>query len=336
MTTAAPLLRAGDRGAAVRDLQERLVTAGLLVRVDGEYAHATRQAVESFQAQRGLRVDGVCGPETWAALIESGFALGDRLMYLCQPMLRGDDVALLQRRLNALGFDAGREDGIFGRETEAALGAFQRDAGLATDRVCGPATLAALARLGSLAEGSVATVRERDTLRRTAQHLAGMRVFVAGDLEIAPLTSAVATGLRRHNAIVGLDNSGEDPSLVATSANRFLAGAFVALTAGAEPGIRCAYFANETFRSEGGFCLATRITEAIADVMPAVEPPIGRTYRLLRETRMAAVMCEVLHGGDADASSTLHHELPRLTNALVEGIRRGVEEPLDPPPRRER
>src|SRR5262249_7355316 len=129
VTTAAPLLRAGDRGAAVRDLQERLAAAGLLVRIDGHYSNATRDAVESFQKQRGLRVDGICGPETWAALIESGFALGDRLMYLCQPMLRGDDVALLQRRLNALGFDAGREDGIFGRETEAALGAFQRDAG---------------------------------------------------------------------------------------------------------------------------------------------------------------------------------------------------------------
>ena len=327
--TAAPLLRAGDRGAAVRDLQERLIAAGLFIRVDGHYSDATRHAVESFQAQRGLRVDGICGPETWSALIESGFALGDRLMYLCQPMLRGDDVALLQQRLNALGFDAGREDGIFGRETEAALGAFQRDAGLATDRVCGPATLAALARLGSLAEGSVATVRERDTLRRSAQRLAGMRVFVAGDLEVASLTSAVATGLRRHSAIVGLDNSGEDPTFVATSANRFLAGAFVAFAAGAEPGVRCAYFANDTFRSEGGYRLATRLTEALEPVVPAIEPPIGRTYRLLRETRMAAVVCEIVPRGNAVASSEVHQGLPRLTRALVEGIRRGIEEPLD-------
>ena len=51
---------------------------------------------------------------------------------------------MLQRRLNALGFDAGREDGILGPETEAALRQFQRDAGIATDGVCGPATIAAL------------------------------------------------------------------------------------------------------------------------------------------------------------------------------------------------
>jgi hypothetical protein len=129
--------------------------------------------------------------------------------------------------------------------------------------------------------------------------------------------------------VVGLDTSGEDPTFVATSANRFLAGAFVALVAGPDPAVRCAYFANDAFRSEGGYRLATRLTEAIAPVMPAIEPPIGRTYRLLRETRMAAVVCEILPRGDAAASSVLQHELPRLTNALVEGIRRGIEEPLD-------
>ncbi len=114
----------------------------------GRFETATEEAVREFQRQRGLRVDGICGPETWGALIESGFPLGDRLLYLCQPMLRGDDVTELQRRLNMLGFDAGREDGILGPETEAAIGAFQRDAGLATDKVCGPATLGALGRLG--------------------------------------------------------------------------------------------------------------------------------------------------------------------------------------------
>ena len=39
----------------------------------------------------------------------------------------GDDVAELQQRLSALGFDSGRVDGIFGDLTSAALGEFQRD-----------------------------------------------------------------------------------------------------------------------------------------------------------------------------------------------------------------
>jgi N-acetylmuramoyl-L-alanine amidase len=327
--SASPLLRAGDRGDAVRDLQQRLVTTGARIVVHGRFDAGTERAVRTFQELRGLRVDGICGPETWGALIESGFAPGDRLLYLCQPMLRGDDVAVLQQRLNALGFDAGREDGILGPATEAAIGAFQRDAGLAADRVCGPATLDALERLGSLAGGSVATVREREVLRRRRpRRLDGLRVFVAGDLGLAALTSTIAGHLRRGGALV-LDTSGEDPSFVAATANRFEAEVFVALTTGAEHGARCAYFANNTFRSEGGHHLAEQLTGALRSVLPAVDEPVGRTYRLLRETRMAAVVCELATRGDADAMASLTRQLPLLAHAIVDGVRRGIEEPVD-------
>jgi N-acetylmuramoyl-L-alanine amidase len=297
--------------------------------VSGCYDGGTEDAVRAFQHRRRLRVDGICGPETWGALIESGFALGDRLLYLCQPMLRGDDVAMLQRRLNALGFDAGREDGIFGAETDAGVAEFQRDAGLATDRVCGPATVAALQRLGALADGSVATVRERDALRRSTRRLEGLRVFVVGDLGIAALAGAVASGLRRRGAIVGVDTSGEDPSFIAATANRFDAGAFVALTTGADQAARCAYFANNTFRSEGGYCLAERLTVALRSALPVVEEPVGRTYRLLRETRMAAVVCELVARDDAEAMALLSRRSPAVAEAIVDGLQRGVEEPVD-------
>ena len=72
-------------------------------------------------APRGLRVDGICGRETWSALVESGFRSATGCSTCSRPMLRGDDVAELQRRLNALGFDAGREDGILGDDTTGAL-----------------------------------------------------------------------------------------------------------------------------------------------------------------------------------------------------------------------
>lgn len=308
-------------------MQTRLVALGALATATGEYDARTEEAVRSFQRRRGLHVDGVCGPETWGALIESGFTLGDRLLYLRRPMLRGDDAAELQRRLNALGFDAGREDGIFGPATEAALGAFQRDAGLATDRVCGPATIAALTRVGALAAGSVASVRERETLRSETRRLLGTRVFVAGDLGLAALAATVASGLRTRGAIVALDSSGEDAGFIAASANRFEAEAFVALATGADPGARCVYFASSTFRSTGGYCLAARVTEALRPVFD-VDEPVGRTYRLLRDTRMAAVVCELLPAGDAVATGALHRHLPAVAAALVEGIRRGVEEPV--------
>ncbi len=57
----------------------------------------------------------------------------------------GDDVVRLQKRLNAAGFDCGEADGIFGPNTEAALRAFQADAGIAADGIAGPATNAKLA-----------------------------------------------------------------------------------------------------------------------------------------------------------------------------------------------
>ena len=326
-----PNVAIGDRGDAVRDVQQRLGAAGIAVPIDGVYDTSTVGALCEFQRSRGLRVDGVCGPETWAALIESSFTLGDRLLYLCQPMLRGDDVVEVQRRLNSLGFDAGREDGIFGPQSERALGAFQRDAGLAADKVCGPATIGALARLGSLAAGSVASVRERDVLRRRARRIDGLRVFLAGDLGLAALTAAVATGLRMQGAIVGLDTSGEDPALVAASANGFEAEAFLAVMLGDAAGARCAYFASKAFRSEAGYCLATRLTSELRSVLPVVDEPIGRTYRLLRETRMPAVMCELVAADDVDAMASLNRRSPAVARALVDGTRRGVEEPVDAP-----
>jgi N-acetylmuramoyl-L-alanine amidase len=330
LVSKATFLRSGDRGDPVRDVQQRLVAAGLRPPVDGIYGESTVDAVAEFQTRRGVRVDGICGPETWAELIESGYALGDRLLYLCQPMLRGDDVGALQTRLNALGFDAGREDGIFGQETEAAVANFQRDAGLAADKVCGPETIRALERLGSLAGGSVATVREREGMRRS-RSLRGMRIFVASDLGIAALASAVAAGLRGAGAEIVLDPSGEDAALVAQSANRFEAEAFVALTSGAASGARCAFFANQTFRSPAGYCLALRMTAALREVLPNVDEPIGRTYRLLRETRMPAVVCEVVASDDAAAMAALSRQLPAVANAVVVGMRRGVEEPVDAP-----
>src|SRR5205807_2860203 len=95
------VLRTGGQGEAVRDLQARLAAAGHDCTPDepGVFGSATEEAVRAFQGKRGLRVDGLCGAQTWAALVEAGWRLGDRLLYQASPFLRGDDVAELQRRL---------------------------------------------------------------------------------------------------------------------------------------------------------------------------------------------------------------------------------------------
>ena len=194
-----PLTR-GSRGEGVRDLQSRLGVLGYRCDADpaGVFGGATEASVNAFQRDRGLRVDGVVGRHTWSSLVESGFALGDRLLYFRQPLVRGDDVADLQRRLNTLGFDARRVDGLFGPETHRALVEFQRSAGLVPDGICGPDAVAALDRVGGMAAGSVATVRERDEMRRGPHRIEGRRIFVAA----APGLAVVGDNVARRRSVV--------------------------------------------------------------------------------------------------------------------------------------
>jgi len=59
-----PTIGLGDRGSCVALLQELLEVGS----TDGEFGAATEAALEIYQQQKGLSVDGVCGPNTWAAL----------------------------------------------------------------------------------------------------------------------------------------------------------------------------------------------------------------------------------------------------------------------------
>jgi N-acetylmuramoyl-L-alanine amidase len=329
-TAGATLLRIGDQGDAVRDLQERLTQCGHSITLDGRFGDETFGAVRAFQERRGLRVDGICGSETWGVLIESSYTLGDRLLYIAAPMLRGDDVSELQRRLNALGFDAGREDGIFGPDTEDALTRFQRERGLEQpDGICGPATVSALKTVGSLAEGNVAAARERDTLLRHVRRLRDRRLFLIVEPGLTALGSTTRKRLLEEGATVVIDASGEDHSVLAAQANEFAADVCVAIGTGTEPGARCAYFANPTFRSEGGMYLARGVTQQLRAVLPKVDDPVGRTYRLLRETRMAAVVCELFSRDEPAGAAALTSRGPEVAVALAVGIRRGIEHPID-------
>ena len=64
-----PTLVEGDTGPAVQTLQTRLNVWGAKLTVDGNFGAATLAAVKAFQAAHHLTVDGVVGPQTWAALL---------------------------------------------------------------------------------------------------------------------------------------------------------------------------------------------------------------------------------------------------------------------------
>lgn len=65
-------LQVGDRGDQVRAMQEKLIAYGYLKgEADGAYGNQTRRAVEAFQYQHGLSVDGIAGRNTLTVLYES-------------------------------------------------------------------------------------------------------------------------------------------------------------------------------------------------------------------------------------------------------------------------
>jgi len=314
----------------VRDLQQRLTHAGYDLGTDelGELGDDTERAVRAFQDARGLRIDGIVGPQTWSAVVESGYALGDRLLYLRRPMLRGDDIADLQLRLNALGFDAGREDGILGDDTHRALLEFQRAAGLAIDGICGSTTIDALDRVDSFAEGSAAGLRERERLRSGPRQLGGRRIYVAAAPGLTALGEQVTRGLLDAGAIAVLDASGDD-SFIAAEANRFEADLLLALRSGDAANGRCAYFASPRFTSEVGSEVAKAIRKELGHVLPSEAEVAGRAYPLLRETRMPAVVCELVREDDVDAMRDLVGRAGDAGRAIVRGVGRAIAGAVD-------
>ena len=179
-------IRRGDRGGAVVEIRAILTELGLLdgatspLDVDCVYDAPVERAVRAFQQTRGLHVTGDVNEETWRALDAARWRLGSRVLAHEQPApIVGDDVRELQERLLELGYDLGRADGIFGRRTAAAIARFQREVGLVSDGVCGPATFAALRRLGrKVVGGRPNLLRETERFRAAGPALVDKRIVI--------------------------------------------------------------------------------------------------------------------------------------------------------------
>jgi N-acetylmuramoyl-L-alanine amidase len=335
------IYRAGDRGPDIADIQARLVALGAEIdpgEATGAFGPSTERAVRWFQRDRMLRVDGLVGPDTWEQLVEAGWRLGDRTLYHRSPMLRGDDVRELQRKLNALGFDCGKEDGLYGPRTDAALRQFQRNVGDDPDGIVGPHTLGVLRRMRPLeAAPSRALVREMEELTAARGPIDGR--VIAIDVGEGPSDGHDAHRRSAVALVAELQALGADPRLLmlteaaapserARLANDAGAAACITLDAALDQsgtgGPVCSYFGSRTTHSPAGMALAGLILEELESELEIEGRLQPLTIAQLRETRMPAVQVEPLTGTDERARSLLAEpDLPRrVGRAVAAGVRR--------------
>src|SRR5206468_12432483 len=121
----------------------------------------------------------------------------------------------------------------------------------------------------------------------------GRRVGVGETGGLAALAGAVGRALVEAGAVVAVLHH-PDESVQASEANAFAAEAFVSLALRTDPGCAAAFYAARTFESIGGRRLADFVLQEIdPEVFPSAGAVTGMQLPILRETRMAAVVCEV-------------------------------------------
>ena len=337
------LIREGDRNQRVADVQSRLRGLGFEIADEtGVFAAGTVKAVREFQQQRHVLVDGIVGPHTWDELVEASWRLGDRTLYLKRPALRGDDVRMLQARLNALGFDSGREDGIFGVATAAAVRSFQKEYAIAEDGIFGPMSHAALTGLRIDRPGTTARLREelkKEQLAGIGSALilvdpghggddsgaSGPRGNAEADL-CWELATRLADELTLRGARVRFTRTeaeGPSSSDRAARANELDADLLISIHLNENPettaeGVSTYFFGS----SHSGAALADKIQHELVALGLRDCRSHARSYAILRETRMPAVLVEPVFITNEDEEKRL--EDPEFVRTLAAAIATGV------------
>ncbi len=117
--------------AAVKQAEKLLKLAGFNPgKVDGKLSAATTQALKEFQAAWGLPATGELDATTRSRLKHTGERIQkhakakDEFVSVGQ---RSNSIKTLEQRLKKLGYDTGKVDGTFDRDTQEAVRAFRKD-----------------------------------------------------------------------------------------------------------------------------------------------------------------------------------------------------------------
>jgi N-acetylmuramoyl-L-alanine amidase len=314
-------LRRGDRGREVVDLQTRLQALGLELGnrgIDGVFGPRTELAVKAFQQSLGLYADGLVGPITWREVVEAGYRPGGRLLYLRQPPFRGTDVVELQRMLNDLGFDPGAVNGLFDARTARAVRDFQKNAGLQDDGVIDGEVFKILETYaaqtlgthqlpdksggyfpGDLFSGTIVVDaahggRDRGYVCAGGSGLTEASLNLSVAQELAQILPAREVLLTRSD---DEEISAQDRAFLANSSGAKM---IVSIHHAAHPtpsarGTASYYFERHGYRSHRGHMAAIYLQRGVSRALGTCDiGEFGRSYEILRETNIPAVILEPL------------------------------------------
>jgi peptidoglycan hydrolase-like protein with peptidoglycan-binding domain len=132
-----PVLRPGDTGSRVRELQARLSQlAWYSPPMSGDYDQETRAAVRGFQAKRGFDATGVVDRRTWRRLRGMSQTPTEDVMFnragptLFGPGDDGREVREIQARLRQIAWFSGNVTDHYGSDTTSAVRGFQAKRGI--------------------------------------------------------------------------------------------------------------------------------------------------------------------------------------------------------------
>ena len=309
-------LELGSHGPEVDVLQQKLIALGYEIpnEEQGHFGEITKKVLAEFQSLRHLKPDGTCTNDTWKQLTEATWKLGDRLLYIRKPMLRGDDVAELQQILSNLGFSSGKIDGIFGPSTLEALKEFQYNQNLNPDGIVGPNTIRSLKRVMIFhSESSLCVDNLKEYVEFTSKikSQTGFKIAL-GDLggsdSLVHILSKTLQKLKWNTEIL----NGLNEKVLAQQANSLGCSLCIILRFDALLyGMNICYYRGYSYESKPGLELGKSIASQLnggshistvnsnldkieinqADLSPV--SLVGLSYPILRETSMPTLLIEI-------------------------------------------
>ena len=317
------MVKKGLTSSKIVDLQRRLRLLGYDLgesEIDGIIGPKTIEAVKKFQQDRGLIVTGYIDNETWQELVDAGYKIGDRLLYLKQPPFRGDDVKTLQLWLKTLGFYNYDENGIFCNKTQKALIEFQKNMNIPADGILGQSTIQFFRNLRRILDSKKSSnypfikesLKNKDmngirVMLDYGENINDMRNDIAFFKDKIYICKSIANFCRDFLLFSGIDalitvNEVDNSSLFLADriffANKSGADILISLNLAFSQdadanGSSCFYFKGVRSYSETGKIIANLIQDRLVANLDVLDCRVhGASYSILKETTMTAILVE--------------------------------------------